>query len=187
MFTHACITHIHAQRKSRLSTNFPSRKSYKTNNYLEKIRKYRRRISRLPIRHPAIEKRTRNRRGSVVIRGRLGKVRSPKWRAESNNRTRFVCKPPPNGQQEHTNHSLSPPPPSLENRVQSLHPLSRMLDRDTAISANDSGNVHRIQISARFYLGLSVRRYGHKYKHKAGIRREGCVVWMCTCGYNWFI
>lgn len=111
MFTHACITHIHAQRKSRLSTNFPSRKSYKTNNYLEKIRKYRRRISRLPIRHPAIEKRTRNRRGSVVIRGRLGKVRSPKWRAESNNRTRFVCKPPPNGQQEHTNHSLSPPPP----------------------------------------------------------------------------
>lgn len=110
MFTHACITHIHAQRKSRLSTNFPSRKSYKTNNYLEKIRKYRRRISRLPIRHPAIEKRTRNRRGSVVIRGRLGKVRSPKWRAESNNRTRFVCKPPPNGQQEHTNHSPPPPP-----------------------------------------------------------------------------
>lgn len=109
MFTHACITHIHAQRKSRLSTNFPSRKSYKTNNYLEKIRKYR--ISRLPIRHPAIEKRTRNRRGSVVIRGRLGKVRSPKWRAESNNRTRFVCKPPPNGQQEHTNHSPPPPPP----------------------------------------------------------------------------
>lgn len=25
MFTHACITHIHAQRKSRLSTNFPTR------------------------------------------------------------------------------------------------------------------------------------------------------------------
>lgn len=182
-------THSRATKISSINKfSNPSRKSYKTNNYLEKIRKYRRRISRLPIRHPAIEKRTRNRRGSVVIRGRLGKVRSPKWRAESNNRTRFVCKPPPNGQQEHTNHSLSPPPPpSLENRVQSLHPLSRMLDRDTAISANDSGNVHRIQISARFYLGLSVRRYGHKYKHKAGIRREGCVVWMCTCGYNWFI
>lgn len=128
-------------------------------------------------------------RYSRSVYTRFGKVgpssRNGAGRAESNNRTRFVCKPPPNGQQEHTNHC---PPPSMENsRVQSRVPATTSpwtpwtVERDTAISANDSSNVHRIQISTVLF-----RAFGQKVQtstntaSQSGIRRKG-YIWIYIC------
>lgn len=102
-------------------------------------------------------------RYSRSVYTRFGKVgpssRNGAGRAESNNRTRFVCKPPPNGQQEHTNHC---PPPSMENsRVQSRVPPPGPLGllNGTQQSARTTVATFTAYRYPRFYLGLSVRRY----------------------------
>lgn len=108
---------------------------------------------------PAIEEWTRNRRGFVVIRGRytpgLEKLvpapeMAPAGQNQITERGLFASHPRTASRNIQTI-ALPHPWKTVESSRESLQPTSPWtpwtVERDTAISANDSSNVHRIQIS----------------------------------------